>query len=236
MKVLKTVAVALAATVLFGLTAVLLWQAIRLVMIVQQMVEALPGVLRTELQETRRMLDDRLASVEVTLDGRLASVESHLLAEVQAARRDANRHLLSVGAMVDDHLTTAQLQLLGAVQKADRQLAVANLGWAILVKNASDVLKPTAATMRVVEENAELLGNCTGNPDCLPNRAIGTMRAMETSARAVAKAAPETAEAVRSASQSAARIAASWERKLPLYARVLAAAARPAVWLAGVLR
>lgn len=182
--------------------------------------ESVPSIVHAEAEAARRLIGDRLASLEARVD-----------AQADLSRQMLDARLRDALALLDDHLIAAQLQVASATERAERQLAIANLGWAILVKNASDVLRPTAATMRVVQENAEVLGDCTGNPDCLANRAIGTMRAVEKSATSVAQAAPETTKAVRETASHVAELTRNLTKKPPLAWRVVTVLTRPLIWL-----
>ena len=126
-------------------------------------------------------------------------------------------------------------------ERVDRQLTAANASVAEVAKLRGDVaplLVPVQHTLDVASENADLLGRCAtqdpvtgewiGNPDCLANRVIPALKnvehmaaAGERMATAIEKETPATATAVRSTSQSAARIADHF--------------AHPVSWVKGVL-
>jgi hypothetical protein len=94
----------------------------------------------------------------------------------------------------------------------------------------------------VVSENADLLGRCAtedpqtgewiGNPDCFANRVIPALKSVEHMAnagehmaQAVEKETPATVAAVRSTSQSAARIADHFAHPVSWIRSVLMSAA-----------
>jgi methyl-accepting chemotaxis protein len=129
-------------------------------------------------------------------------------------------------------------------ERVDKQLSAANASVAEVAKLRGDLtplLEPIHNTLDVASENADLLGRCAtrdpatgewiGNPDCFANRVIPAMKSVERMATAgehmalaVEKETPATAAAVRSTSQSAARIAdhfahpVSWVKSILLTA------------------
>lgn len=173
-----------------------------------------------QARETRKDLDTRL--------DRLIDISQ---ASMQDIAQRADARLQDLAERVDRQLTTAN----GTVSRA----AEASTGE--VAKMHSDVeplLEPIRNTLGVLSENADLLGRCAtqdpatgewiGNPDCLANRVIPAMKSMERMANAgehmaqtIEKETPATAAAVRSTSESAARIADHF--------------AHPVSWIKGVL-
>lgn len=80
------------------------------------------------------------------------------------------------------------------------------------------------------QQAAPLFLDCDHNPDCVFNRYVGLAQNWEQTSRAVSRAAPDTAAALREGSQAArdlaqsgAAIARSWEKQTPLYVRLIGA-------------
>ena len=151
-------------------------------------------------------------------------------------------HLIDVSQQsVADIAQRSDTRLQDLTERVDKQLTAANSSVAEVARLRGDVaplLEPIHNTLAVASENADLLGRCatqdpttgewTGNPDCFANRVIPALKSVEHMAvagehmaQAVEKETPATAAAVRSTSQSAARIADHF--------------AHPVSWLKGLL-
>jgi ABC-type transporter Mla subunit MlaD len=135
----------------------------------------------------------------------------------------------------------SETRLQDLTDRLDRQLTTANAAVAEVAKLRGDVaplLEPIHHTLDIASENADLLGRCAtqdpttgewiGNPDCFANRVIPALKSVEHMAmagehmaQAVEKETPATAAAVRSTSESAARLADHF--------------AHPVSWIKGVL-
>lgn len=137
-------------------------------------------------------------------------------------------HLIDVSQQsLADIAQRSDTRLQDLTERVDKQLTAANASVAEVAKLRGDVtplLEPIQNTLDVASENADLLGRCAtqdpatgewiGNPDCFANRVIPALKSVEHMAtagehmaQAVEKETPATAAAVRSTSQSAARIA-----------------------------
>jgi len=151
-------------------------------------------------------------------------------------------HLIDISQLSIENISQrADERLQDLTERVDKQLTAANASIAEVAKLRADVaplLDPIRNTLEVASENADLLGRCasqdpatgewTGNPDCFANRVIPALKSVEHMAtagehmaQAVEKETPATAAAMRSTSQSAARIADHF--------------AHPVSWIKGVL-
>jgi hypothetical protein len=183
--------------------------------------------------------------IAAQLEREARNTRSAALAAIADTRKDLARR---VDRLID--LSQASLADLAArsdsrihelTERLDQQLTAANTSVAEVAKLRADVvplLAPVRHTLEVAGENADLLGRCAwqdsetgewiGNPDCLANRVIPALRnveqmaaAGERMAAAIEKETPATATAVRSASQSAARIADRFAHPVGWAKRVL---------------
>jgi methyl-accepting chemotaxis protein len=170
--------------------------------------------------DTRHDLDARV--------DRLIDVSQQSIQDI-ALRADTRLEDLTV--RIDRQLTTANATLGSAANTSLGEVSK-------LRADVEPLLPPIRNTLEVVSENADLLGRCAvqdpqtggwiGNPDCFANRVIPALKSVEHMAnagehmaQAVEKETPATAAAVRSTSQSAARIADHF--------------AHPVSWIKGVL-
>jgi ElaB/YqjD/DUF883 family membrane-anchored ribosome-binding protein len=172
------------------------------------------------IADTRRDLTARV--------DRLMDVSEH---SIQDIANRADRRLEDMTERIDKQLTTANATVSSAANASVGEVAK-------LRGDVEPLLAPVQNTLSVVSENADLLGRCasedpqtgewTGNPDCFANRVIPALKSIEHMAnagehmaRAVEEETPATAAAVRSTSQSAARIADHF--------------AHPVSWIKGLL-
>lgn len=151
-------------------------------------------------------------------------------------------------ASITDIAERADSRIQDLTERVDKQLTTANASVAEVAKLRGDVvplLDPVHHTLDVAAENADLLGRCAmqdpetgewiGNPDCLANRVIPALKNMEhmasageRMAAAIEKETPATATALRSTSQSAARIADHFAHPVSWVKGVMLTAARAA--------
>jgi hypothetical protein len=149
---------------------------------------------------------------------------------------------------IADIAARADQRLQDLTERVDKQLTAANASVAEVAKLRGEVvplLEPVHHTLDVAAENADLLGRCAtqdpetgewiGNPDCFANRVIPALKnvehmasAGERMAVAIEKETPATATAVRSTSQSAARIADHFAHPVSWIKGVMLTAARAA--------
>jgi ElaB/YqjD/DUF883 family membrane-anchored ribosome-binding protein len=181
--------------------------------------------------ETRQAALAAIAGARHDLDARMDRLIDVSQQSIQDAAQRADTRLQDLTERLDRQLTNANATVNSA--------AMASVGEVTKLRgDIEPLLDPIHNTLGVVSENADLLGRCasqdpatgewSGNPDCFANRVIPALKSVEHMAdagehmaRAVEKETPATAEAVRSASQSAARIADHF--------------AHPASWIKGVL-
>jgi methyl-accepting chemotaxis protein len=174
------------------------------------------------------------------------------LAAITDTRKDLT---LRIDRLIDvsqqslaDIAQRSDTRLQDLTERVDRQLTAANASVAEVAKLRGDVaplLEPIHNTLEVASENADLLGRCAtqdpatgewiGNPDCFANRVIPALKSVEHMAtagehmaQAVEKETPATAAAVRSTSQSAARIADHFAHPVSWIKGALLVAARAA--------
>lgn len=182
-------------------------------------------------------------AAQIELEGR--NTRKAALAAIAQTRKDL---MVRVDRLIDlsqqsleDIAERSDNRLQDLTERVDRQLSTANASVAEVAKLRGDIgplLAPVRHTLEVASENADLLGRCAwqdpetgewaGNQDCLANRVIPALKNMEhmavageRMAVAIEKETPATATAVRSTSQSAARIADHF--------------AHPASWVKGLL-
>lgn len=116
------------------------------------------------LKEVATAMDGILVEVHGLVTGALRIADSgraDLMASVDAGREDLKSVMNDRGVVIDE-----QVRLLGSTSST------------VLVEAGKAVIKADAIMARV-QENSDLLLDCEGNPQCFPNRAIGTMQAIE---------------------------------------------------------
>jgi 2-keto-4-pentenoate hydratase len=166
--------------------------------------------------------------------GAITDTRHDLAARLDRAIDVSERSIQGIAAMSDRRLEDL-------TRRVDVQLTSANASVAEVARLRGDVaslVPPVRNVLDAASENADLLGRCAvqdpetgqwiGNPDCFANRVIPALKnvehmaaAGERMAAAIEHETPATAAAVRSTSQSAARIADRF--------------ARPASWIKGAL-
>jgi hypothetical protein len=181
--------------------------------------------------ETRQAAVAAIADTRHDLDARVDRLIDVSQDSIQDIARRADTRLQDLTERVDKQLTTANATVSSAANASVGEVAK-------LRGDVEPLLDPIQNTLGVVSENADLLGRCAtqdsasgewiGNPDCFANRVIPALKSVEHMANAgehmalaVEKETPETVAAVRSTSQSAARIADHF--------------AHPVSWIKGLL-
>jgi hypothetical protein len=135
-------------------------------------------------------------------------------ADALRAIADTRRDLL---ARVDAGLVDADQQLATLNATVSQQLGAANASISKVAGIRDDLqplVKPVQNTLDVVSDNADLLGRCDHNPDCVANRLIPAMKNFERMAaagevtfKAVSAEAAPTSKAVREGAQQITGIA-----------------------------
>jgi len=225
-----------------SLTALLLtatwqvWQLRRAPRWIQQQIER-------EARETRQAALGAIADTRRDLTVRMDRLIDVSQQSIQDMAQRADTRLQDMTERVDKQLSTANTTVSIAANASVGEVSR-------LRGDVEPLLSPIHNTLDVVSENADLLGRCAtedpqtgewiGNPDCFANRVIPAMKSFERMsnagehmAQAVEKETPATAAAVRSTSQSAARIADHFAHPVNWVKSMLTTAAQSAIrWFA----
>jgi hypothetical protein len=194
--------------------------------------------IRREGRETRQAALDAIADTRKDLTMRIDRLTDLSQKSIQDLAQRADTRLQDLTERMDQQLTTANATVSTAAKTSVGEVSR-------LRADIEPLLPPVHNTLDVVSENADLLGRCAsqdpdtgewiGNPDCFANRVIPAMKSVERMAnagehmaQAVEKETPATAAAVRSTSQSVARIADHFAHPASWVKTVLMTAARAA--------
>lgn len=150
---------------------------------------------------TRRAAERQIEAIRKDLFQRVDRLERDANDQLDLIRQDANTQL--------DAIRTAVMAELAKITDPAGET----------IEKAKAMLAPAQRVVEHVATTSDLLLDCDHNPNCIANRTIGTMKAVEKTARSVEKMAdtvaqetPETAAALRSTSKDLSTITARFAR------------------------
>lgn len=174
-----------------------------------------------EFEATRKLVSAKYDSLERKLDKQITALRGDVFHRIDGIERDAF-------GQIDLIRKDANKQLDETRKAAIAEIAKISTPAGETITEAKALLPPAQNVLNVASDNADLLGDCDHNPNCLANRTIGTTKAVEKMAQsgqkmmdAVAKETPDTAAAVKSTSKDLSTIVARF--------------AKPASWIKGVI-
>ncbi len=127
----------------------------------------MPQVVSREAEKTR------LAAV-----GAIAAEGQRLERQVGGIKAEISQKMASAGVAVEAVARLAETVTV-AVADGSRGLAETNQRAQESLRDLQLTLQSARRTTDQVAETAELLGDCEGNPDCIANRVIPSLRAVE---------------------------------------------------------
>jgi hypothetical protein len=148
-----------------------------------------------QIENVAGKLDKQITALRSDLFARVDTIESDTFAEIDQVRVDANR------------------QIVDTRTAAVAEIAKVSTPAGATIEQVQVLLPPAQHILSNASDTSDLLLDCDHNPDCLSNRTIGTLKAVEHMAaagektmRVIADTTPETAGAIKNTSKDMATI------------------------------
>lgn len=138
----------------------------------------------------------------------IGKLRAALQVEGRLTRQDGLRIAAAYHDMLSARLNDTNAVLYRTAESLTRQTGAIAQPLAATLRNSEVITADAKRVTALAAESADVLLDCEGNPQCVQNRAIGTLQAVERASQEIAKAAPAITAATVKTTEHAAGIAA----------------------------